>query len=150
SEEDDDGGDERRAVLAEAPPDELPLRGDEDAGLVRLSARGRGDGARALGGDRPAQPRARLCDLRRDVHVVGLPPTAPTPPDAPRPSPALLRPRGQLMRIRGSSQARRMSEMSVPTTVRTLRMKMKLPAMYMSLERRARRRRGPVIGRLST
>src|SRR5262249_50047456 len=53
-------------------------------------------------------------------------------------------------RIRGSSQASKRSEKSVPTTVRTLSIRMKLPARYMSWDCSARRSSGPVVGRLST
>ena len=53
------------------------------------------------------------------------------------------------MRMRGSSQASKRSETSVPMTVRMLSNMMKLAAKYMSCCRSARIKRGPVVGRLN-
>ena len=52
--------------------------------------------------------------------------------------------------MRGSIQASRMSENSVPMTVSVLRSSRKLPARYMSCDIRARSIIGPVVCRLST
>src|SRR5690606_31138190 len=56
--------------------------------------------------------------------------------------------RHQLNRMRGSRRASRMSEISMPMSVRTPMSRMKLPARYMSCTVRARRSSGPAVGRL--
>src|SRR5690606_26864121 len=52
--------------------------------------------------------------------------------------------------MRGSSQASRRSDNSVPMTVRTDSIMMKLPARYMSCDCNALSSSGPVVGKLST
>src|SRR5438105_13672034 len=53
-------------------------------------------------------------------------------------------------RMRGSAIANRISEINVPTTVKALSNKIKLPARYISCEVNARNSKGPVVSRFST
>src|SRR5690606_30474559 len=125
---------QRDLVLPEAISGHLPVRPDVDGRACIGDARRVQRGVRSYGGSgvrgRGGLGGDRLLTTAVAAEVAGH--HAPS------------------MRIRGSRTARRMSETSVPTTVRAQKIRMMVPARYMSCPMRARRSSGPMVGRLMT